>query len=90
MTATGVSERQIRRLELGDTFPQIKTVEKLASAHGLSVTDYLKELATASKRRFAGADICAEAVAIAEHRLAHTVSEGAERFAENVRVVDCA
>lgn len=46
----GLSERQVRRLEQGETFPQAKTVEKLAAAHGLSVADYLKELATHSKR----------------------------------------
>jgi hypothetical protein len=45
----GLSERQVRRLEQGQTFPQANTVEKLAAAHGLSVADYLKELATHSK-----------------------------------------
>jgi transcriptional regulator with XRE-family HTH domain len=45
----GLSERQVRRLEQGHAFPQAKTVEKLAAAHGLSVADYLKELATRSK-----------------------------------------
>jgi DNA-binding XRE family transcriptional regulator len=48
-----LSERQVRRLELGKTFPQIKTVEKLATAHGLSIAAYLKELARYSKRRSA-------------------------------------
>ena len=46
----GLSERHVRRLEQGETFPQAKTVEKLAAAHGLSVGDYLKELARHSKQ----------------------------------------
>ncbi len=46
----GLSERHVRRLEQGETFPQAKTVKKLAAAHGLSVGDYLKELARHSKQ----------------------------------------
>jgi hypothetical protein len=44
----GVSERELRRLEKGEAFPHSKTVEKLAAAHGLSVADYLEELANHS------------------------------------------
>lgn len=47
----GLSERQVRRLEHGRTFPRAATVKKLAAAHGLSVDEYLKELARASVTR---------------------------------------
>ena len=46
----GLSERQVRRLEEGDTLPQSSTLKKLAAAHEMSVEDYLKELAKRSSR----------------------------------------
>lgn len=47
----GLSERQVRRLEEGDTLPHSSTLKKLAAAHGLSIDQYLKELAKRSKTR---------------------------------------
>lgn len=44
----GMSERQVRRLEKGDTTPQSGTLNKLASAHGMTVERYLAELARRS------------------------------------------
>jgi len=41
----GLSERQVRRLESGDTIPHTGTLKKLATAHEMQVDDYLKELA---------------------------------------------
>lgn len=41
----GVSDRQLRRIEAGEFLPRVDTLEKLAAAHGLHVTDYLNELA---------------------------------------------
>jgi transcriptional regulator with XRE-family HTH domain len=41
----GLSERQVRRLESGDTIPHTATLKKLATAHEMPVADYLKELA---------------------------------------------
>jgi hypothetical protein len=46
----GLSERQVRRLEEGETLPHSETLTKLASAHGLSVGEYLAELARRSRR----------------------------------------
>lgn len=46
----GLSERQVRRLEQGQTFPRAATVKKLAAAHRLSVAEYLEELAEQSTR----------------------------------------
>jgi DNA-binding transcriptional regulator YiaG len=46
----GLSERQVRRLEEGDTLPQSSTLKKLAAAHEMSVEAYLKELAKRSSR----------------------------------------
>jgi hypothetical protein len=37
---TGVSERQIRRIEKGSV-PRVKTLELMARAHGLALDDYL-------------------------------------------------
>jgi hypothetical protein len=47
----GLSERQVRRLEEGDTIPHVETLRKLATAHTMSVDDYLKELAKWSRTR---------------------------------------
>ena len=42
---TGLTDRQVRRLEEGNTVPHIDTLKKLAVAHEMSIDDYLKELA---------------------------------------------
>jgi hypothetical protein len=49
----GLTARQVRRLEAGDTVPHIGTLRKLAAAHQMAVQDYLNELAerSPSKRR---------------------------------------
>lgn len=36
----GLTSRQVRRLEEGDTIPQIETLRRLAAAHGMTVDDY--------------------------------------------------
>jgi hypothetical protein len=41
----GLTDRQVRRLEEGDTVPQIDTLRRLATAHGMTIDDYLHELA---------------------------------------------
>lgn len=46
----GLSARELRRLEKGEVFPHGGTVEKLAKAHRMSVTEYLAELASLSRR----------------------------------------
>ena len=46
----GLSEREIRRLERGETIPHAATLHKLAAAHGMSVDAYLARLATLSTR----------------------------------------
>jgi len=45
----GLTDRQVRRLEQGDTVPQIDTLRRLASAHGMAIDDYLQELAKRSR-----------------------------------------
>jgi hypothetical protein len=40
----GVSERQVRRIEAG-SMPRVSTLEKLAAAHGMTVDDYLADIA---------------------------------------------
>lgn len=45
----GLSSRQLRRLELGDTIPHSTTLQKLADAHGLDLNAYLAELAKRSR-----------------------------------------
>jgi transcriptional regulator with XRE-family HTH domain len=50
----GLSERQVRRLEEGDTLPHSSTLNKLAAAHGMSINDYMGELAKRSSRRASG------------------------------------
>jgi hypothetical protein len=44
----GLTEREVRRLEKGETIPRIATLEKLASGHGMAVDDYLQALAERS------------------------------------------
>jgi hypothetical protein len=44
----GLTARQVRRLEEGDTTPHIDTLKKLAAAHGVTINDYLNELAKRS------------------------------------------
>jgi len=46
----GLTDRQVRRLEEGETVPQIGTLRTLASAHGMTIDDYLGELAKRSRR----------------------------------------
>ena len=47
----GLTERQVRRVEQGESTPRSGTLQKLATAHGLSLDGYLKELAKRSKTR---------------------------------------
>lgn len=47
----GLTERQVRRVEQGESTPRSETLRKLAAAHGLSLDQYLKELAKRSKTR---------------------------------------
>ena len=47
---TGLSERQVRRLEEGHTLPRAGTIALLAAAHQMSTNDYLSELAKRSSR----------------------------------------
>lgn len=47
----GLTERQVRRVERGESTPRSATLKKLAAAHGLSLDQYLKELAKRSKSR---------------------------------------
>ena len=46
----GLTDRQVRRLEEGGTVPQIETLKKLAAAHGMSINDYLNELAKRTRK----------------------------------------
>ncbi len=46
----GLTDRQVRRLEEGGTVPQIETLKKLAAAHGMTIEDYLGELAKRSRK----------------------------------------
>lgn len=46
----GLSARELRRLEKGEVFPHGRTVEKLAQAHQMPVSEYLAELASLSRR----------------------------------------
>jgi hypothetical protein len=41
----GLSSRQVRRIERGEGFPRVSTLEKLAGAHVLSLNEYLDRLA---------------------------------------------
>jgi DNA-binding transcriptional regulator YiaG len=47
----GLTERQVRRVEQGESTPRSETLRKLAAAHGLSLDGYLKELAKRSRGR---------------------------------------
>ena len=40
----GLSEREIRRIEKGDTRPRLSTLEILAQVHGMSLRDYLSSV----------------------------------------------
>lgn len=44
----GISERQMRRIEQGRCVPRTATMEKLASAHGMVLDEYLDSLASAT------------------------------------------
>ena len=41
-----ISEREVRRIEKGESFPTVKTLEILGKAHGMEFNDYLEEIAT--------------------------------------------
>lgn len=45
----GLTERQVRRVEQGENVPRSTTLDKLATAHGLSLDQYLRELAKRAK-----------------------------------------
>jgi hypothetical protein len=47
---TGLTERQVRRIEAGESVPHGETLGKLATAHGMTSNEYLRALA---KRRAA-------------------------------------
>jgi transcriptional regulator with XRE-family HTH domain len=47
----GLSDRQVRRREDGNTVPHSSSQKKLAAAHGMGVNAYLSELAQLSARR---------------------------------------
>jgi hypothetical protein len=46
----GLTDRQVRRIEDGESVPQIGTLRTLASAHGMTIDDYLRELAKRSRK----------------------------------------
>ena len=46
----GLTERQVRRVEQGESTPRSATLKKLAFAHGLTLDQYLGELAKRSQR----------------------------------------
>lgn len=47
----GLTERQVRRVEQGESHPRSDTLRKLAAAHGLAIDAYLRELAKRSRKR---------------------------------------
>jgi hypothetical protein len=47
----GLTERQVRRVEQGESHPRSETLKKLAAAHGFSTDQYLKELARRSRAK---------------------------------------
>jgi len=47
----GLTERQVRRVEQGESIPRSSTLKKLAAAHELSLDQYLKELAKRSRTK---------------------------------------
>jgi transcriptional regulator with XRE-family HTH domain len=47
----GLTERQVRRVEQGESHPRSETLRKLAAAHGMSIDQYLKQLAKRSRKR---------------------------------------
>jgi hypothetical protein len=48
---TGLSEREVRRLEKGEVLPHADTLKKLADAHDWSVSEYMARLSAESRRR---------------------------------------
>jgi hypothetical protein len=46
-SVNGVSDRQMRRIEQGQSVPRTATMEKLASTHGMVLSEYLTSLAAA-------------------------------------------
>ena len=47
----GLSERQVRRLESGEVYPHSSTLEKLAVAHDVSPSEYVRQLAALATNR---------------------------------------
>lgn len=47
---SGLSDREVRRLESGESSPRVATLEKLARAHGLELAAYLNRLANAIQK----------------------------------------
>jgi hypothetical protein len=45
---TGLSARAVRRIEQGERIPHSSSLEKLAKAHGMSLSQYMQELAALS------------------------------------------
>ena len=62
----GLTSRQVRRLEDGETIPHSATLKKLATAHGMTVDVYLRELA----RRCSKAKIMRGKTVVARRSLA--------------------
>jgi hypothetical protein len=52
---TGLSDRAVRRIEQGERIPHSSTLEKLAKAHGMAVSQYMSELAALSATGARGA-----------------------------------
>ena len=46
----GVTERTMRRIELGEVTPHGATLAKLAASHGLALSEYLKAVASRTRR----------------------------------------
>lgn len=44
---SGVSARQLRRIEAGEFMPRVATLKRMAAAHGMNLADYLDALAEA-------------------------------------------
>lgn len=46
----GLTERQVRRIEAGESVPQIDSLQRLAAAHAMTANEYLAALARRSSR----------------------------------------
>jgi transcriptional regulator with XRE-family HTH domain len=45
----GLTDRQLRRIELGEQMASPKALESLAKAHGLEISDYMNRLAAMTR-----------------------------------------